>query len=264
MPEGIEIEYYRRAATAALGRRISRVTAGDDWYLKRATTAPALRAALAGSSFLAARRRGKLMLLETEGSTTIGLRFGMTGRLIVDDTAIIEQLEYSSGRNDPAWDRFRVDFADGGFMSMRDPRRLGGVELGPDVDALGVDLYEVTAADLTAILGGSTRSLKAVMLDQSCIAGLGNLLTDEILWRASLHPARIAASLDATERRRLLHHTRRVVEQLTERGGSHMGDLQAHRHPGAVCPRDGAPLEHRTLAGRTTYACTVHQGSGKP
>lgn len=259
MPEGIEIEYYRRAAEPAIGRRIAGVEAGDDWYLKGDTTPAQLRARLVGGSFTAARRTGKLLLLDIDNGGALGLRFGMTGRLLLDGGAVIEKLEYSSDRNDPAWDRFRIRFADGGVMAMRDPRRLGGVELDPDTSALGVDLYGVTGRDLTRILGSSDRPLKARLLDQSQIAGLGNLLTDEILWRASLHPGRPANSLDPTARRRLLHHLRRVVRQLTERGGSHTGDLQEHRHAGALCPRDGAPLERHTIGGRTTYACPVHQ-----
>lgn len=259
MPEGIEVEYYRRAAERALDRPIVAVAAGDDWYLKGATSAEELTARLVGDRFTSAGRLGKLLVLATAGGDSLGLRFGMTGRLLVDDHAAIAALEYSSDKDDPAWDRFAVRFADGGRLAMRDPRRLGGVELDPDVRALGVDLYSVTGRDLARILGGSGRPLKARLMDQSQIAGLGNLLTDEILWRASLHPARPASSLDAAERRRLLRHIRRVVEQLTERGGSHTGDLHEARFPGAPCPRDGTPLERRAIGGRTTYACPVHQ-----
>ena len=151
------------------------------------------------------------------------------------------------------------DFADGGSLRVRDQRRLGSAEVDPDEDELGVDLFSVTGADLTRILGSSTRPLKARLMDQSQLAGLGNLLTDEILWRASLAPERPADSLDTNERRRLLHHLRRTVRQLLERGGSHMGDLQDERHPDGRCPRDGAPLRRCTVGGRTTYACSDHQ-----
>ena len=260
MPEGLEIELYRRAAEAALGREIATVVVPVA-ALVRNGSATGLSDALVGRRFAQARRRGKLLLLDADDAeaVTLGLRFGMTGRLIVDDDAIIEQLEYSSGRNDEAWDRLVVDFADGGSLRVRDQRRLGSAELDPDEAELGVDLFDVTGGDLTRILGSSTRPLKARLMDQAQIAGLGNLLTDEILWRASLDPERPADSLGAAERRRLLHHLGRTVRLLLDRGGSHMGDLQDERHPDGRCPRDGALLRRCTVGGRTTYACPDHQ-----
>ena len=88
---------------------------------------------------------------------------------------------------------------------------------------------------------------------------MGNLLADEILWRAAIDPARPAASLDAEEVK-VLHRTLgRTIRLLTKRGGSHTGDLQVARVRGATCPRDGAPLQRRTIGTRTTYSCPVHQ-----
>lgn len=257
MPEGIEIEYYRRAALESLDREVTSVAVTPAEFARHGASA-AISDALVGRRFTAARRIGKLLLLDTMGPT-LGVRFGMTGRLIVDGAAPIDKLEYSSGRNDEAWDRFAVEFADGGRLSVRDPRRLGNVELDPDEAALGVDLYAVTGRDLTAILTTSTRPLKARLMDQHQIAGLGNLLTDEILWRASLDPERRSDSVDPVERRRLLRHLGTTVRELTERGGSHMGDLQGERHPDGRCPRDGAALMRRAVGGRTTYACPRHQ-----
>ena len=257
MPEGIEIEYYRQAAEAALGRGIDAVSIQPPAFARNGTAAVVV-SALTGSTFVAARRRGKLLLLDTSGFT-VGLRFGMTGRLIVDGASPIQRLEYSSGRDDRAWDRFVVTFADGGALRVRDQRRLGSVEPDPDEDALGPDVFELTGRQLTAALAGSHRPVKARLMDQAVVSGLGNLLTDEILWRSGVLPARPADSIDARERRRLLATTRSVLGQLSARGGSHRGDLQDQRHPGGVCPRDGALLERRTIGGRTTYACPEHQ-----
>ena len=97
MPEGIEIELYRRAAEPALGRTIETVDAPDAWFLKRGLTAPARTGALVGRQLVAARRRGKLLLLDTsDGGPVLGLRFGMTGRLVVDGRQGIDELEYGS------------------------------------------------------------------------------------------------------------------------------------------------------------------------
>ncbi len=96
-------------------------------------------------------------------------------------------------------------------------------------------------------------------MDQSRIAGLGNLLVDETLWRAGLDPARPAMSLDAGEQVRLRRAISTTLRVLARRGGSHTGDLMVARIPGGHCPKDGAPLQRRTVGGRTTYSCPVHQ-----
>ena len=96
-------------------------------------------------------------------------------------------------------------------------------------------------------------------MDQRRVAGLGNLLADEILWRARLDPARESGALTTGERRRLHGQLRATVAQLEARGGSHMGDLQIARVRGGRCPKDGAELSRRTVGGRTTYSCPVHQ-----
>lgn len=259
MPEIIEVEYYRRLADErALGRRIAAVEADDEWFLKGGTTATALGAALVGAKLRATRRIGKLMLIDVDDAV-VGLRYGMTGRLLVDDVAAIASLEYSSDRDDPAWDRFALRFDDGGRLVLRDPRRLGGVELDPDESKLGIDAWTITTDHLAARLAGSRTSLKARLMDQARIAGLGNLLTDEILWRSGLAPTREAGSLGVEEIARLGEQVRGTVAELAERGGSHTGDLHDERHRGGHCPADGAPLDRATVGGRTTYWCPEHQ-----
>jgi len=260
VPEMLEVEVYRRVAAGALGRPIVAVDAPDAWFLKNGTTAGTVTAALVGRSFVADRRRGKLLLLDTsDEGPTVGLRFGMTGMLELDGVDALGDLQYGSRRRDPAWDRFVVHFDRGGALRLRDARRLGGVELDPDEERLGPDAASVGAAELGRILAGSAAPLKARLMDQARLAGLGNLLTDEILWRAGIDPARSAGSLTPVEVRRLHRHLRRTLDELGARGGSHTGDLQEARHRGSVCPRDGAALERRTIGGRTTYSCPAHQ-----
>jgi formamidopyrimidine-DNA glycosylase len=257
VPELIEVERYRQAADEIVGRRIRRVEAPDDWYLKGATTAGAL-AVLPRRRVSGTRRIGKLLLLDTDGPT-LGLRFGMTGRLLVDGTASIDRLEYSSNRDDPAWVRFALGFDGGGRLEVVDPRRLGGVELDPDESRLGPDALAVGPAELRRALAASRAPVKAWLLDQHRIAGVGNLIADEVLWRAGIDPARPAGTLTPADARRLHRHLAPTILQMTDRGGSHTGDLFEARHRGAVCPRDGAPLLRRTIGGRTTYSCSRHQ-----
>ncbi|HLI00992.1 MAG TPA: DNA-formamidopyrimidine glycosylase family protein [Acidimicrobiales bacterium] len=259
MPEILEVERYRQlAAERAVGRRVEAVEAPDPWILKGGLTPAAAADALTGREVLDARRRGKLLLLDTDGPV-LGLRFGMTGRLHVDGRYGVERLEYSPVVEHERWDRFGLVFDDGGYLRLQDPRRLGGVALDPDEARLGPDALTVTPRQLAAALAGSRAPLKARLLDQAHLAGVGNLLADEILWRAGLAPNRPAGSLDPVELRRLHRHLRRGLVELGERGGSHTGDLGPHRRPGGRCPRDGAELAHAVVGGRTTWWCPAHQ-----
>lgn len=261
MPELPEVERYRQLAEGrALGRRVVDVVADDAWYLKRGLDRQRAVAALVGVEFTDARRIGKLLLLDTIDGPTLGLRFGMSGRLLVDGQVGVDDLLYTSNRNDELWDRFVVRFDDGGDLRMQDPRRLGGVELDPDESRLGIDATEVTVAQLRSVLRSSRAPLKARLMNQAFIAGVGNLIADETLWRAGLDPRRPSHDLDDREVRRLHKHLVRTVGDLIERGGSHQGDFLPHRAAGGRCPRDRSPLERATVGGRTTWWCPKHQG----
>jgi formamidopyrimidine-DNA glycosylase len=265
VPEILEVELYRALAEKALGRDIAKVWMVDSRYGRGGTTAPRLRAALVGRCFTAARRRGKLMLLDTSGGPTLGLRFGMTGGIVVDGRQALDRLLYGPGVFDEKWVRARITFADGGHLLLHDPRRFGSLELAPEEDRLGPDALTASLGDLrdALVVGrgreGSAAPLKARLMDQERLAGVGNLLADEILWRASLVPNRRAGSLTPAETRRLHHHLRATLTELSARGGSHMGDLMAARQRGGRCPRDGAELMRSTVGGRTTYWCPRHQ-----
>ena len=262
MPELPEVEAYRQLAEGALGRPVARAVVGDRRFVRGPSSPRQLVAALAGASFTRARRHGKLLVLDTGGSAegpTLGLRFGMTGRLLLDGRAGVDRLVYSSERDETAWDRFTVHFADGGRLVVRDPRLLGSVELDPDETALGPDAMSVTAAALRRALDHSEVALKARLMDQRRLAGVGNLIADEVLWRASLDPHRRSSSLSPAEHRRLHRHLRATLDELMRRGGSHLGDLMPERAPGGRCPRDGAELVRSTVGGRTSWWCPVHQ-----
>ena len=88
----------------------------------------------------------------------------------------------------PEWDRFTLVFADGGALRLFDKRRLGRVRLDPDIEALGPDAAEVRVAEFRELLGRSHAPVKARLLDQHAVAGVGNLLADEALWQAAVPP----------------------------------------------------------------------------
>jgi formamidopyrimidine-DNA glycosylase len=192
MPELLEVEYFRRLAERCAGRTILHIDVPDAHALADGRSPRSLRQAVVGRRIELARRHGKLLVLETDGPA-LGLRFGMTGGLVVDGELAIDRLLYSPGTFGTAWVRFGIRF-DEGELLFHDPRRFGRVSLDPDESRMGPDAMAVTAAELGRAL--ATRgpapgpALKARLLDQSAIAGIGNLLGDEILWRASLAPSR--------------------------------------------------------------------------
>lgn len=247
------MELYRRAATALVGRRVAGVAV--DERLGDGDVVDALR----GTTFVAARRIGKLLLLDTHGPT-LGVHFGMTGRIVVDGRAPIDGLVYGSARDDPAWDRFTVDLTDGGHMRVNDPRRWARITLDPDVSGLGPDLLALTLDELTAATRDRRAPVKAVLLDQRRIAGLGNLCADEVLFDAGIEPGRPGGGLGADDLAHLHHSISVLLPEMLARGGSHRGVLTpAVRAELPPCPRDGAPLRRRVVAGRTTVSCPAHQ-----
>jgi formamidopyrimidine-DNA glycosylase len=267
VPELIEVERYRRVAARVVGRRIGEVDAPDTWYLKGGVGAVMLADLLVGAVVVDARRRGKLLLVDTDRGDVLGLRFGMTGRLLLSGPAAestggddpVGDLLYGPRRDHVQYHRFALGFTDGSRLTVADPRRLGGVELAPPESRLGPPAESLDAAALALALGGSTAPLKAVLMDQHRIAGLGNLLCDEALWRAGLSPLRPAGSLDDTGSEALLRAIHETVAELSARGGSHTGDLQPARAPGGGCPRCGTALAHDRVGGRSTYWCPAEQ-----
>ena len=299
---------YRTAAATTVGRTIVEVEVRDPRFVRGGTPVAELVDQVTGRTLTAARRRGKLLVLDLDGGSEVvadmardaaasavpdavsgrapggapldavsgrfldgaggrgarrpirlGLRFGMTGRLLVNGSGPIDRLLYSSARDVPRWDRLVLHFEGHHQLAVRDPRLLGGVVLDPDEDALGPDALTLTLAQLAAALGNSAAPLKARLLDQAKVAGIGNLVADEVLWGVDLAPDRQAGSLSDAEQRRLARGVTSTLRLLLRRGGSHTGDLMAARVPGGRCPRDGAELCRSTIGGRTSWWCPRHQ-----
>jgi formamidopyrimidine-DNA glycosylase len=274
MPELPEVETARRLiADQALHRRIVDVDDSDS-YVGRPHPPGELRSALTGRSLTAAHRRGKTIWLETSGTggpaatggPELGIHLGMSGRIVVTgpDGSVAEGGDpYRYGTRAPPgrWRRFSLTFADGGSLALLDPRRLGRVRLNPDIGALGPDAALVTPAQFRALITKGTVAVKARLLDQSKIAGIGNLLADEILWQARLSPLARTGSLSAAQVSRLYRALKSVLQAASASGGAHTGDIIAARHPGGTCPRDGAPMVHGTVGGRSTWWCSREQAT---
>jgi formamidopyrimidine-DNA glycosylase len=247
MPELPEAERARQAIERALHREIVAVD-DSDTYVCRPHAPGEIAAALTGRRLTAAHRRGKFMWVETDdGGPDLGLHLGMAGRIAID--------EPPAGR----WDRFVLEFADGGRLALHDRRRLGRAVIEPDFSHVGPDAGEVSREEFRARIGRGNTPVKARLLDQRAISGVGNLLADEILWRAGISPRRRTGSLSDEELDELRRATRRAIRNAIRRGGAHTGELNPERQAGGRCPRCGTELSRARIGGRTTYWCPEHQ-----
>ncbi len=155
--------------------------------------------------------------------------------------------------------RFTLNFADGGSLMLFDKRRLGRVRLDPDIEALGPDAEQVKVAEFREIMGRGSAPVKARLLDQSAIAGVGNLLADETLWQAGIDPRRRVNELSQRRADRIHRALHKATKAAIRNGGVHTGEIIEHRHTGGQCPRCGHDLRKTTVGGRTTWFCPHDQ-----
>jgi formamidopyrimidine-DNA glycosylase len=271
VPELPEVESARLVIEqTALNRPIVDVD-DSDTYVCRPHPPGEIRAALLGRRLVAVHRQGKSMWCETSGvgrsrqpGPVLGIHLGMSGKVVFGDGhgQEVDGGDYWQRGRAPGDNRFRrfaLDFADGSYLGLVDPRRLGRVRLDPPVERLGPDAREVTLAQFRAIVGRGTAPIKARLLDQEAVAGIGNLLADEVLWLAKVNPARPVDELSRAEVDRLFKATRRAVDSAVDGGGVHTLSMVFARTNGAVCPRCGAPMVRGTVGGRTTWWCSREQ-----
>lgn len=256
MPEGLEAEIWRRAIVATVGRRIVRIGVDER------VAPPGFAAAVTQATIAGVRRTGKVVVVDTDGPS-IGLHFGMTGRIEVDGTAPIPRLAYSSGADRAEWDRLVVWTGRDRTtpaIRMNDPRRLGRVSLDPDLGGLGPDFLTVSADELGRGLGRRRIAVKSALLDQSVVAGLGNMCADEVLWWAGIDPHRPARELGRSEVVELGRVIRRRMPVMLRRGGSDTGTITPEvRAACPPCPRCGTPLRRESIGSRTAVWCPGHQ-----
>ena len=271
MPELPEVEAARAVIEdAALGRLIADVD-DNDTYECRPHRPGEIRAALTGRRLTAVHRQGKSMWCDTSATAgsraagpALGIHLGMSGKIVISDGdgGEVEGGDYwRRGRalGDHRFSRFSLTFADGGALLLVDPRRLGRVRLDPPVERLGPDAREITAAQFRAAFARGTAPVKGRLLDQDAIAGIGNLLADQVLWQAKIHPAEPVGELARADVDRLLRAVRCFVESSVANGGVHTLPMLSFRQQDGHCPRCGALMMHGKVAGRTTWWCSREQ-----
>jgi formamidopyrimidine-DNA glycosylase len=273
MPELPEVESVRRQLEPVLvGRRFERVTI-DDTRLVRPYEPAEIAAELEGERVAAVERRGKYLVVRFESGRVLLIHLRMTGSLL--------HAAAGSLQDDPHR-RAVVMLDDGSIVAYRDVRRFGTwllLEPGqaePYLDAkVGDEPLDAlfTAGRLGERLAGRRTSLKAALLDQRTLAGMGNIYVDEALWRAKLNPLRPAASLDRAELRRLHGAIRAALEHGLARqgstlrdyrlpdgsGGSMQDEFRVYGRRGEPCDRCGTPISRTQVAGRTTWFCPTCQ-----
>jgi formamidopyrimidine-DNA glycosylase len=185
--------------------------------------------------------------LETEEGPTLGLHLGMAGRIVVDPDDSIRS------------DRFALQFADGSRLVLRDRRRLGRAVINPDFSHVGPDAATVGRVEFRRLVGAGRTAVKARLLNQRAVSGVGNLLADQALWQARISPLRLTSELSVSDLDRLRREVRSAVRSAIQKGGAHTGRFVQARGSSGSCPRDGSPLARATVGGRTTFWCPVCQ-----
>jgi len=245
VPELPDVETFKRDLdAAALHRRIERVEILAPRLL--AGISPrALCRALMRRRFEASRRHGKYLFVRLDDNRWLVLHFGMSGRTAV--------FRHASDR--PRYAQLVLRFADGLRLAYVAPRKLGRIALVDDPSAfvqprgLGVDAMAVEWPAFHAFAAGRRDAVKGWLLDQSAIAGIGNIYGDEILFQARIDPRRKVSGLGVAELRRLYREMRRVLERAidarAEPARMPRRWLLPHRHRGACCPRCAAAGDPR-------------------
>ncbi|MGH2981829.1 MAG: bifunctional DNA-formamidopyrimidine glycosylase/DNA-(apurinic or apyrimidinic site) lyase [Solirubrobacterales bacterium] len=280
MPELPEVETIRRQLEPELrGSRIESLEVLDPRWTRPAEPG-AVERGVSGRSIAALRRRGKYLLMDLDRGLTLVMHLRMTGNLLlIEGGDLVAAVDESDFRlvEDP-YLRARFSLEDGRELRFSDARRFGEAFLLPTegVDdrfagRLGVEPFSegFTAEEIERLAAGRRAPLKSFLLDQSAIAGVGNIYADEALWRAELHPLSPAGSMRDVHaealRSGVIDALRAGIEgggasiddYLDSRGepGSMQDEFLVHRRGGEPCPRCGTPIRRVVVSGRSTYFC---------
>ena len=262
MPELPEVETIKNELSPhVLGRAIK----GVDIFWNKMVRRPSVsefRSSVIGQKITRLSRRGKYLFFHLAGNGVLVMHMKMTGSLLVNPS-------------DDKFSRAVFYLDDGTAVHFRDPRKFGVMWLAQDEtdvnQMLGPEPLEknFTAAVLARILEKRTAPVKPVLLDQSRIAGIGNMYADESLFEAKIHPLRPANSLSESEIKRLHTAIRHVLRKALEKGGASIRNyIRPEGAPGTAhdefvvahgvgknCPRCGGPIERIVVRGRGTYIC---------
>lgn len=271
MPELPEVETTRRHIAPHLeGRTIVEVELGRERMARRNARPRDVVDRLVGRRLGRVRRRGKFLLIEVEGDLTWVIHLGMSGRMrVTTPDEPREKHAHLVVRTDQGEEIRLIDPRTFGFVAVFTPEEL----VADSLSGLGPDALDQLPAvgDVEAVLSGRQAPIKALLLDQRLLAGLGNIYADEVLFRAGVHPRRLGGEVTRTEIERLLEAIPAVLAAGMEMGGTSLSDLafllpdgRAGRYldrlavygrEGEPCPTCGTPIERVTVAQRSSHFC---------
>lgn len=273
MPELPEVETVVRGLRAVLpGRRILNVRLGKTDFID---DPGALELQLPGSKIVSVRRHGKFILVELETASgrkhesSFLIHLGMTGQIVTcpPEVPVVPHTHVFLGLDDGRELRY-TDIRRFGRMAM-----LANTAHESVLGKLGLDPLEATEEEFFARIRARRAHIKALLLDQSVLRGMGNIYTDESLWRARVHPRRLGANLSDGEAHRLYGVVRRVLNEAIRLGGSSISDYvdaegqpgefqirhRAYGREGKKCSRCGKKIRRIIVAGRSSYFCPFCQ-----
>jgi len=258
VPELPEVAARQQILEAHIVRRTLKDVRVLDGRILSGVSVRTLRRRLIGAKLLHTHRHGKYLFGKLSGEGWLGFHFGMTGRLI----------PMRKGDGPPRHAKVLLHTSNGA-LAFRCPRLFGWVAVIDDAESfiaarkLGPDAMsdELTLERFLSLLSGRRGTLKATLLNQSFVAGVGNLWADETCFQAGLHPGMSIARLSKARREELYRTMRRVLKAAMKVGGGEDGQLLPrhflldHRGPDGACPACGGTLSTGTYGGRTTWFC---------
>ena len=257
MPELPDVETYRRyLARKVLHKKVADVEIKDHMILG---SSEASILSIIGKRFKDTARHGKHCFLELTGGGFLALHFGMTGG--------VEYREKGKGSSEHV--RLVISFSGGAAFAFIDMRRLGRIRVVKSMqdfilkNGLGPDALSVGRKDFENVITSWKGMIKALLMDQRQIAGLGNIYCDEILYHSGTNPRKSTSKLDGSEIDRIYNSMKKVLKAAIQRradsGRMPANYLLRRRKKGASCGLDGGKIERVKVGGRSTYYCTSHQ-----
>ncbi len=257
MPELPDVEVYRKVAQKAENSAIDEFDSEDGKLI--AISKNDFSKKLKGHRFKETTRRGKYLFLSTDNKQTVVMHFGMTG-----DLQYLKENEEA-----PKYFKCWFQFKNSHKLYYISKRKLGHVEMTDDLDGfiknkeLAVDALEINEDDFVSLLKNKHSMLKTALTDQSAIAGIGNVYSDEILYQTKLHPKKNTGDLGEKDLKNLYKNMRKVLEKAIEKNAdvSKLPDsyLLPHRKAGDDCPKCKGKIKKITISGRTTLFCPACQ-----
>jgi formamidopyrimidine-DNA glycosylase len=254
------VVYERRVADAALNRTIEKTTVVDPLVLGDGLEPHRLDDVLRGRSLTETHRHGKHVFARYGDDTGwLALHFGMTGRVQAVEEGAMPEYAY-----------VQVHFADGGALAFECPRKFARVRLIDTPEAfveakgLGPDARRADVDTFLAPFEGRRGTIKGRLLDQSVVAGLGNIYADEALYQEGIHPATTVPELSEDALRNLYDAIQRVLDAAIAADADPEAldpdrFMLPHRYGDERCPDTGAPLQTEQVSGRTAYFSPLRQ-----